>query len=196
VLDEVVAPVVLVQDLTKGPYQAGVTPCIGTLTWSVLIAGTSSWLLLLNDKIGSVTPDLGIGFAGRSISISWIEIQNSTTAIEAIPDLQLRLGKRENALLGVPTVSDQMTSILENDGVARVPVEQFNMSSGVQGGRLIWRGQLGDNLNTLGSRRIIEPEPQLVLGPRDVLILTTTNTFTADQALRVNIRGFYQEQPS
>jgi len=37
VLDEVVAPVVLVQDLTLGPYQSGVTPAAGEtsgIRWS------------------------------------------------------------------------------------------------------------------------------------------------------------------
>jgi len=193
-----VAPVVLVQDLTKGPYQSGVTPCAGTITWNTIDgAAGSSINILLNDKAGSLTPDLGSQFLGRSFSITWLEIQNVTGAGIETVDLMIRVGKRSDTLLGgVPSDAASLFSIQENDNGLAVPVEMFEFASGAEGGPNIYRTFLGDNTNTLGSRRQYEPEPNITIGPGGSIIITNINQPLIGQILRVSVRGFYQEQPS
>jgi len=200
-LDEMVAPVVLVQDLTVGPYQSGVTPAAGSITWT--IPGTSSdaaFALILNDKLGSVTPVLGNQFLGRSFSITWIELQNASdsTNISELPNLILSLSPRANLVAPIPQTSEVLASIQENDGTITVPVEMFSFDTGVTARKTIWRGLLGDNVNTLGTRRIIDPDPPITIGPEDAIILQHIGTPTSgfDNTIRVSIRGFYQEQPS
>jgi len=197
-----VAPVVLVQDLTKGPYQAGVTPAAGTINWIVPTIGTSTStvILMLNDKLGSITPILGNQFDGRSFSVTWMEFQNATVAgsVEAFPDLILRLLKRSDVVAaGTPTAATGLFEIQDNDGTKRVPVEIFTFDNGPSQGSNIWRGLMGDNINTLGSRRTIEPEPNVTIGPDDALVLiANSDPSSTDQTIRVSFRGFYQEQPS
>jgi len=197
-LDEMVAPVVIVQDLTVGPYQAGVTPAAGTLSANFLNTGGSAVALILNSKPGSVTEKLDRQFDGRSFSVSWIEIQNALgVASEIMTDLQLFVAPRSLVFAGVPTNNATFFSIQENDGSRRVPVELFEFFAGLSPttGR-IWRGLLGDNLNTLGALRIIEPEPAITIGPEDALVMVSIDSTTLDQVIRISMRGFYQEQPS
>jgi len=198
VLDEVVAPVVLVQDLTQGPYQAGVTPAAGSVS---LITGSgvvgSAAALILNDKAGSVTAILGDQFNGRSFSVTFVEIQN-TTASEALPDIALELFPRADVVAaGVPDFSSVLIDIQENDGTLKVPVEHFTYTTptGLTIVSPIWRGSMGDNINTLGSRRVYEPEPKITIGPKDALVFISAIT-AVSQVLRINVRGFYQEQPN
>jgi len=197
-LDEVIAPVVMVQDLTKGPYQSGVTPAAGQVQWQSatgVVAG--SVCLLLNDKAGSLTPVLGRQFDDRSFSVTFIEMQNTTPPLALYDDLGLRLVKRADVLaLGVPIDSGQFTSIQENDGTLGVPVEFFVFTT-IPAGKTFWRGILGDNTNTLGSRRTIDPEPNVTIGPDDALVLfQNTPLLTNAGNVKVHMRGFYQEQPA
>jgi len=197
-LDEIVAPVVIVQDLTKGPYQAGVTPAAGTITWTIPGGSTEPSInVLLNDKPGSIVPQLGNQFDGRSFSFTYIEIQQSTDTGAEQLDILLRLGTRANSVLGTPiTATANLFSIQQNDGSLTVPVEMFSMSGLAASGSNIWRGFLGDNINTLGTLRSIEPNPELTIGPNDALILLNLASPTVTQQVRVSFRGFYQEQPA
>jgi len=201
-LDEIVAPVVLVQDLTVGPYQAGVTPCAGSIVWNLPVdaGGLQAYVLLLNDKAGSVTPVLGKQFDGRSFSVTWMDIQNATAGGNAEElSFQLQLIPRANVVAaGVPINAENLVSIQDNDGTITVPVEAFTFDPpGVATGATIWRGILGDNTNTLGSRRTLEPNPTITIGPKDAILFRQIDVIAVTtQALRVNVRGFYQEQPS
>jgi len=197
-LDEMVAPVVLVQDLTKGPYQAGVTPAAGELIWVANAGGNTGVALILNDKPGSVTEFLDRQFDNRSFSVTWIELQNTTEpgTIEVITDLSLSVAPRANVFGGLPTSSSKLFGIQENDGSATVPVELFSFDAGIVGGSIIWRGLLGGNINTLGVHRTIDPEPNITIGPNDALLLRFTGSVAADQNINLAIRGFYQEQPA
>jgi len=196
-LDEVIAPVVLVQDLTVGPYQAGVTPAAGALEFIIQAPNASVYALLLNDKAGSITPVLGKQFDGRSFGVTWMEIQNQTdVAIEALLGLTVELVSRANIVAaGVPNSSAVLFSIQDNDGSLSVPVEQFGFNTGTAPGSVIWRGILGDNTNTLGTRRTLEPLPNITIGPDDVLIFRSSAPI-GDQDMLISVRGFYQEQPS
>jgi len=198
-LDEVVAPVVLVQDLTVGPYQAGVTPAAGAIIWNVPNATNAALVIMLNDKSGSPTPELGQEFDGRSFSVTWIEIQNVTddVTIELLDRLEMGLDSRASAAANTPISSARLISIQDNDGKREVPVEMFGYDSTVQGGSVFWRGLLGDNTNTLGSRRTYEPTPNLTIGPGSAIVLRNLPSAQLNaQTLFVSVRGFYQEQPS
>jgi len=199
-LDEIVAPVVLVQDLTVGPYQAGVTPAAGEIIWSP--AGTTnpfSVALMLNDKPGSITEILDRQFNNRSFSVTYLEMQNvNQPTPQFLAELTLVLASRADVFAtGVPSDSSTLTSIQDNDGTLGVPVELFNFAAADAGasGKVIWRGFLGDNTNTLGSRRTIEPTPQVTIGPDDALVFASGNIGQLVDIL-LHVRGFYQQQPA
>jgi len=197
-LDEVVAPVVLVQDLTQGPYQAGVTPAAGQSRLVTTLDNQWSFAVLLNDKPGSLTPVLDKQFDGRSFSFTWFEMQNITLSPAAANNMILRLASRAAVVAaGVPTDARNLFAIQNNDGTLRVPVETFQFNSLAVGGTDIWRGILGDNTNTLGSRRTFDPTPNITIGPKDALVFATGEPMQNDgEVVQMNMRGFYQEQPS
>jgi len=197
VLDEVVVPVVLVQDLTEGPYQAGVTPAAGESRIDTIV-GPWSLAIVLNDKPGSLTPVLDDQFNGRSFSFTFADIQNVSVAFSELQNLQLKLSTREQVVAaGVPIAATSLTSIQENDGTKSVPVEMFTYQVTIFG-TAIWRGILGDNTNTIGSRRTFDDtKPNITIGPGDALVWTSPdNASLASPGLLANVRGFYQEQPA
>jgi len=203
-LDEMVAPVVLVQDLTKGPYQAGVTPAAGAarLTAAPGPGPTDGWSfgVMLNDKPGSITPVLDLQFDERSFSFTWAQIENAGGfAVGELDELELKLTTRANVIAaGVPTDSQRLVSIQGSDKARDIPVEIFEWDFVSISGKLLWRGLLGDNTNTVGRTMIFEEIiPSITIGPEDVLVFTTrnVNAQTAGE-IRMAVRGFYQEQPA
>jgi len=198
VLDEVVAPVVLVQDLTEGPYQAGVTPAAGALRLTTGALGSFSFAIILNDKPGSITPVLDAQFDNRSFSFTWAEISNVTLPSVDLANLRLRLAKRSDvAAIGVPTTAASLVSIQENDGSIAVPVEIFGFDTALIAGADIWRGLLGDNTNTLGIRREFDNlQPTITIGPDDALLFVATAGVATGGDIDWAVRGFYQEQPA
>jgi len=198
-LDEMVSPMVLVQDLTQGPYQAGVTPCAGVLTWTVDAVNQSTLSVILNDKKGSPTPVLGDQFVGRSFSVTQLEMQN--LGVDILTDLQLRVESRGETTLAVPDLAASLVSIQNNPGTISVPVEMFGVDAGIGAtGQLIWRGTLG-GIGTAPARneeslRVITPTPNITIGPGDAIVLRNATPLPAQGPVFVSIRGFYQEQPS
>jgi len=197
-LDEVVVPVTMIQDLTKGPYQAGVTPFAGNMAAGVTITpGSSSFAFVLEPKAGSQTPTVEVvrSMAGKSFSLTWIEFQNNTAG--NLPTLQLHLISRtawraQGVLdrVGNPIgiqINHTVHPPLQIEGYdATVPVTTPDT--------ILWSGTLGDNLNTTGSRREYEPEPNVTVGPDDALVGVIIGA-AAGGTMSVNVRGFYQEQP-
>jgi len=201
-LDEVVAPVVIVQDLTKGPYQSGVTPAGGSVRHTIVALDPGfSIVIVLNDKLGSLTPVLDRQFDERSFSFTFAEVQNTDIDVAQLSRLQLKVGDRANIVAaGVPVAASGLFSIQTNNGSIRVPVEMFTYPAQITGGK-IWDGLLGDNTNTLGSRRLFDSiQPNVTIGPDDALIFTTdANTQTTANSpaqIIMSVRGFYQEQPA
>jgi len=78
-LDEVVVPVTMIQDLTKGPYQAGVVPVAAEININNAAGTTGGLALILNNKPGSLISLAGLGqdMNGKSFSVTSVEIQNS-----------------------------------------------------------------------------------------------------------------------
>jgi len=192
-----VAPVVIVQDLTKGPYQSGVTPAAGELR--LVPSGGTVWsfAVLLNDKPGSLTPVLDQQFKDRTFSFTWADISNIGIT-GPVDSLALTLTTRAAIVaLGVPTGGNSLVSIQTNDGSIAVPVEIFSFAAVAPVGSNIWRGALGDNTNTLGSRRTFENiQPNITIGPEDALVFKTTSTTAGIASMQLAVRGFYQEQPA
>jgi len=196
-LDEVVVPVTLVQDLTVGPYQAGITPFAGTET----IAGTNinqSIAILLQDKPASTTPVL-VGFEGRSASITWIEVQNQN---DEELGFTMTLVTRAAFVAGaiVPVSAFQCISIQNNDGTLQVPVSLQSFGElpvSLPSDGQFWKIRLAGNLTVNGRNGVTEysPDPNLTLSPDDVLILTLTDLPGLGGPIRMNVRGFYQQQP-
>jgi len=195
-LDEVIVPVTLVQDLTKGPYQAGVVPFAGTVVATMNVLATNSVAFVLEPKAGSVTPDILALFKGRSFSLTWLEFQNDTTG--DVGALQLHLVSRAAVVaLGVPDAVGNPLGIQQNH-LDHPPLQAnaYNTTAPPTSlGSFIWGGRLGDNLNTTGSRREYEPEPNITIGPDDALLLLFLNPAFAG-GVTINFRGFYQAQPS
>ena len=91
---------------------------------------------------------------------------------------------------------DLRYAIQGNDGTLKVPVEIFIYDTSIPGSA-IWRGIMGDNLNTLGSKRTFENIiPNITIGPDDALIFTSPLVGTAASEMQLNVRGFYQQQPA
>jgi len=196
-LDEMVAPVVIVQDLTKGPYQSGVTPAAGSIFFAPP-ASTWSVAVLLNDKPGSITPVLGAEFISRTFSFLWAEQQQTDFDVTQLASLSLRLSTRQQVITaGVPISSTTLFSIQNNDGSLTVPVEMFALPDQIVGA-VIWNGIMGDNVNTLGSlRRFEDIQPNITIGPDDALVFNSGIAAAGGiERMRVNVRGFYQEQPA
>jgi len=201
-LDEVVVPVAMVQDLTVGPYQAGVTPVAFTVKFLQLPGFTNQCAVFLNPKAGTIQA-IGDTFKGRSFSVTWIEVQllvrmDGTLGPPYFIEVYLIPRSRELANVQPITAASTAVSIQNNDGSRLLPVQILCHD---MGGLLflqpekIWEGILGNNTNTLGSRRTIEPQPNVTIGPDDAILVQLLNggsTFDAD--LSISLRGFYQEQ--
>jgi len=206
ILDEVVAPVVLIQDLTLGPYQAGVTPAAANQTLVPLASATGwAFAVILNDKVGSVTPVLPRQFIGRSFSFTYADIVNREPPIIAadMEDVRLRLGNRSAVIAaGIPTASRAFANIQTNrrepdSPQVTIPVEIFAFNAAVVNGSTIWSGNFGDNTNTVGSRKVFEDiQPNITIGPNDALIVSNlTSPAASAGTVSIALRGFYQEQP-
>jgi len=202
-LDEVVVPMVLIQDLTVGPYQAGVSPCAGSESLNIASDDTTGTIaIFLQDKPASITPELGPQFDGRSFSGTFIDMQNNF--VDPAIDVQMLLtGRAQLIAAGVPSNQTQLTSIQENpDGLATVPVAiaAFNAVNVAAQSALLWRGRLeGLVANNSPTVREIQATPQNTIGPKDVILLKfTTGTLGGGPGIQVrfNIRGFYQQQPN
>jgi len=197
-LDEIIVPVTMIQDLTKGPYQAGVTPCAGEERVFQAAAATTGFTIavMLNDKVGSITPVLPAQFDDRSFSITWMEAINVATVVDPINDLRIGLQDRATFVAQTPTGSQQLVSIQNNPGNIVVPVELFSFDDlSIPANQTIIRTSLGNNTNTLGVTRQFEPTPHITIGPKDVMVVWSPSTNTA-RNFQLNIRGFYQEQPA
>jgi len=198
-LDEVVAPVVIVQDLTLGPYQSGVTPAAGqSRLQSTLTDDPFAFAMILNDKAGSITPVLDRQFDERSFSFTWAEILNISLLAADLTQIRLVLATRAAVLAaGVPTGAESLIAIQNSDGSQVIPVEIFTFDSVTITGGILWRGTIGDNLNTPGNRQTFDPmQPNITIGPKDALVFTTPTGQSLQGNIQINVRGFYQEQPA
>jgi len=158
--------------------------------------------ILLNDKAGSITPILGDQFADRSFSFTWVELQNRNVqgVTQFVDDIQFSIVRRAAVVAaGVPDSNAVLQEIQTIKSLGPIPVEMYGYDDGPATGEVTWRGILGDNTNTLGSRRTLEPTPEITIGPDTALLLRVpagSLDQTAGASISVSVRGFYQQQPA
>jgi len=195
-LDETIVPTVQVQDLTRGPYLAGVKPCAGTLDIAVPVGAPSQFVIYLNPDatlpaVADLTTD--IRFVGRSFTATAIELTQRGSVV-----FRWRAGLVPRALFTGATVTaaKQLISVQDGRGILdRVPVvigtiiaapfvilgltsEFFEATQrGVEAAPLIMPSDPG---TTITSEQVIVLE-QLNAGPGNV---------------DLNVRGIFQSQPN
>lgn len=122
-LDETVVPTVQVQDLTRGPYLAGVEPCAGNLVLVSPAGAPSQWVIYLNPDAAllpaaDLTTDLR--FVGRSFTVQSLYISQRTSV-----NYRYRVGLVPRGIMlgGTFTVTKQLLSVQDGAGVLdTVPV--------------------------------------------------------------------------
>jgi len=125
-LDEVVVPVALVQDLTKGPYQAGVTPAARNIIMPQGSTTNPTMTIAMQDKPGgTVTPVLPDSFKNNTFSITWMEISAEDTNIINQPIIIGIIPRSQIALL-TPTENARLVSIQNNDGPRRCRLSSWD----------------------------------------------------------------------
>jgi len=194
-LDEVVVPVALVQDLTKGPYQSGITPCGTGFTFRGGLTGNPALGIVMNEKPGSLQPLLP-NFQDKTFSLTWLSIAAVAGNTGDI-DLQVFLVPRANLAAQVPSASRRMISIQNNDGTLTVPVELFEFDTGgisTPSASELWRSTLADPTSATSTFDPVlqyEPEPNVTIGTKDAIVLVMLGN---SQLINVSLRGFYQQQ--
>jgi len=201
-LDEVVVPVTMVQDLTKGPYVAGVTPAAAEINVTVDIINQAGVAILLNTKVGSLIPTAAIKqpLAGKSFSVKSIEWQNTGAAVPRAFLLYINRTQLEG-IVAVPTISRGFNKILFGGAggiiTKQVSAEMFvwEDTTGLvtSTNQRIWSGELAASPG-IGSLRIFEPDPPATIGPEDALILLMDAATAAPS--RLIVRGWFNEQVS
>lgn len=193
-LDEIVVPTVQVQDLTKGPYQAGVTPGAGTGQITTNVLGGSQVAILLNPTgaLVAVLPELD--FEGRSFSITELECINRGGG--TFTSMRWLMTPRANVLAaGAPTALFQLQPVQEGDGIRRIPVVIVTFASGgiITTNPDFYNGGPAAN-GSAGSRIRPLMRPEHTIGPAQALVIEDQSLVTS--VLSFNVRGFYQEQPN
>lgn len=197
-LDETVVPTVQVQDLTVGPYQAGVTPSGVSINMGGAV-GRQFVVFLNPDTAIPPAADLteDIRFIGRSFSITGMQLINRTVNLGRI-----RVGLIPRGSLGAPTLSaiKQLIPIQNGNGLQRVPVVvgtiiaiPFAIFPAAQE---IFRGELYPNVGAgaVGPTIIPAGDPEITLESTDVLIVEELLGIGGG-VMDFSLRGVYQEQP-
>lgn len=200
-LDETIVPTVQVQDLTVGPYIAGVTPASGTLVFPALAAGGNQAAILLNPDATTLLVTLPpLPFEGRSWSFDYIELINRTGSylgtikVYALDRLTVfTIPGSETAITRLVNIQgDPLRGFLP----PQVPVVQAafpgtiltNVASEIATVSLNAQGNAG-------SVHRIDGRPAITIGPNDSIVIHSLSSPIADGFVQMNLRGFYQEQP-
>ncbi len=192
-LDETLVPTVQVQDLTKGPYQAGVSPAAGTIVSPGTVGGQV--LLYINPDAGAViqaTLENDTRFIGRSFSLTAIELKARTAGAA-----RYRVGTVPRDIITGATLTTRkaLVNVQQGNGLLIVPVIlatvtaiPFVLFSTVS--EWFHSQQLGD-ISAAAIPIPIPSSPATVIDITTALIIEET---VAGALFDVNVRGFYQEQ--
>lgn len=201
-LDEVIVPVTMVQDLTQGPYQAGVVPVALEINQvgNAVGAGPAT-VVVLNNKVGSLVPSEEIqkDLKGQSLSITYVEMFNTGGIFPGNLFLFYVSRDQVEAIAAAPLNTSPMNRI-QFGGITGSTVNKlasaeafaFDDSAGFVGGtsQRIWAGTLAATPG-VGSLRIFEPVPALTIGVNDGVVLLLP---VASANIRISMRGFYNFQ--
>lgn len=200
-LDETVVPVVLVQDLTVGPYQAGVIPAAGGIIWdNLLVAGSQVVLLLNPDDVAILGGSLGDQFEGRSWTSLQLEVWNRSTTFLA--SVQVHITRRD--LLPGPAADIHQLVQTQQDlpsdipttppGAHVVPVVMAEFPGGgwvVNADQLLMEANVGAVTSSTDRFKI----PPFTLGPTEVVVITSVTGPAANNSMFLNGYGFYKQEP-
>lgn len=188
-LDETVVPTVQVQDLTAGPYQAGVQPAAASSAQNFTIG--RQMVIYLNPDAGLVpAADLTTDtrFLGRSFTLESLMFIS-----DAVAEIRVGLVPRGSLLAATITAVKSLIRVQDGNGIATVPVQMgvipaipFVIFPAVQE---FWSGQflLREPLNVNAA-----PPPTTIRSSEVIVIEAIINSGNMD----VNVRGTWQEQPS
>jgi len=190
-LDEIVVPVTMIQDLSKGPYQAGVSPASGHDTLASGIGNQLAILINPNQTL-PIQANLAndINFIGRSFTITGLQVAGQDGS-----NIRCRVGLVPRANVTAANVStiQGVNKTQDTPGFPPVPVVivgvvaiAFIIFPAVQE---TW--QMGQ----------VPREPlSMIIPPQGITIRSTEalvlETPVASGVLDVNVVGFYQEQPN
>ena len=190
-LDETVVPTVQVQDLTVGPYQAGVSPCAGTTPPFNAVVGSQFLILINPDATLPVDlPAVGPDLTGRSFTAESL-IASSTAS-----NISMRVGLVPRGSLGAATLTNLQSLLLTQEGsgintvpvvIANVPAVVFVIFPAVQE---FFRG--GQNIGANNVLEIPLPRGLTIAGPQVVVL----ESLIASNALSISVSGFYQQLPN
>jgi len=199
-LDETVVPTVQVQDLTKGPYLAGVQPCAGTFNQVKPIGPPTQFVIYLNPD-GAIPPAANlttdIRFIGRSFTLQSL----SMTPRSAV-QYRWRVGLVPRALMLGATIgaTRQLISVQNGRGILdRVPV----VIGSIVAIPFVIFGATSEFFQQSGGFDVASFSI-----PVDVPTLNPGTTITSEQVIvieeviggvgvpDINVRGVYQSQPN
>jgi len=193
-LDETVVPTVQVQDLTVGPYQAGVTPA--SMTQNAVGRAGRQFVVFLNPD-ATMPPDADLSedlrFIGRSFSITQLSIYNRTVNGDRV---RIGLVPRANITVPVIAAAKQFIRVQNGSGLQRVPVVigsivaiPFTIFPATQE---VFRGELPP---TVAGAPIKVPlnDPPITLESTDVVVIELI-LGVGGGTWEVNVSGVYQEQ--
>jgi len=192
-LDETVVPTVQVQDLTRGPYIAGVQPAAGTLVSSGTVGGQT--VIFLNPTatlpmVASLAAD--DRFAGVSFSITALELRQRVAGLSRyrvgiVPRTLLTAATLVTSRLCVDVSAKLQTPVLTTVPVliATVPVIPLVVFGAANEW---WHGE-----TTLAGELASVPQfPATTIDRESALII---EFLVANALTDVSVRGTYQTQP-
>ena len=199
-LDETVVPVVQLQDLSKGSFQAGITPTAWTQS-QVGAAGRQFVITLNPDAVLPLVADLttDIRFIGRSFSMTHLTLVNRT-----VNNARVRVGIVPRGTVIVPTgagAAKQAIAVQIRElrtalpGVMLVPVVLATVPAIpfviFPAANEFYRGDLGAN-----SELVIPTDNPATTIDLSAAIVIEELLGVGGGTWDVNVRGNYQEQPN
>lgn len=195
-LDEIVVPTVQVQDLTVGPYLAGVEPCAGNFAIAIPAAAPSQFVIYLNPDaaippVADLTTD--VRFIGRSFTMESLMLSQRGSV-----NYRWRIGLVPRGLMLGATLgtTKQLLSVQDGAGILNpVPV--------VIGAIIAVPFVLFAAPNEFFSAtQVGVPEIPIEMPSRPGTTITTEQVIVCEQVnagagtMDLSIRGTYQSQPS
>ena len=188
-LDEVVVPTVQVQDLTVGPYQAGVLPAAGT---QVDVGGAGhQMVIMLSPSLALVPPLINTddAFIGRSFSITELEIRQRAAGLS-----RLRIGTvpRGVALAATFTVAKNLLNVQQGGGLQPVPVVIYNVPAiPFVVFPVVQEWFHAESILATQNVEVPTERPETTIDRATALVIEFP---LANVLSDVNVRGIYQEQ--
>jgi len=192
-LDETVVPTVQVQDLTVGPYLAGVQPAAGTLPSPGVVGGqVCLFFNVSGTAFEPILPELP--FAGRSFTLTGLQIVRRTQGA-----IRIRIGTVPRTTLSASTFATirLLRDVQEQTGFGTVPVVLATVAAipfVVLAAAVEWFHE--EMTLGLGDGETVMHVPMAPGNTIDQAVAIVIEETVAGALFDVNVRGVYQQQPS